>query len=252
MKNLLLVVLVLVSGCCGRNDEALTVAQLHTAIAAISGPLLSSDGTPYMAFEQLNHTDWELTDEELGHRYPHLTVSGQPLDWNADDECYYFAGTEVKAMWMCSYEGDTLTQTHLALVTRKDGEKWQQFDPISRKWIDTEFSPPAAEPLNKELTPGEGADQKPKIKAKSVAFIKPRLVTTIFISDFGTRKGRPFFNGNNGQLAVVIPVYLEGETSLIDQDLLRLAQAKSTVELEFNLQFTQRNDLRIVRRVTKQ
>jgi len=50
MKNLLLVVLVLVSGCCGRNDEALTVAQLHTAIAAISGPLLSSDGRPYMAF----------------------------------------------------------------------------------------------------------------------------------------------------------------------------------------------------------
>lgn len=254
MKQLFLLVLMVVAGCCGGRDEALTMTKLHEAIAVLSSPPMASDGTPYKVFEQLNAADQSLDVEELGHQFPHLVVSGQPLDWDADKSYYRFAGTDVQAMWVSEHNGDTLVGTWLCVVTRRDGDKWQQFDPTTKQWVETDFVPsPEGQRIDvvpQEAEP-EADSEKPKIKVKSVGFTKQRMTTRILIADFSPRAGRPYYNGNTGQLTVVEPVYLEGETTFVDQDLLRLAREKATVELEFNLQFTQRDNLRIVRRVTK-
>lgn len=77
-----------------------------------------------------------------------------------------------------------------------------------------------------------------------------RRTVTLLVWDSGAQQGRPYYNSNGGQLAVVVPVYLVGENQLVDMELQRLARVKATVELEFNLTVQPSPNLRSVRRVT--
>ena len=255
MKQLLALVVLMLSGCCGSNDSGLSVLKLHETLATIEHPPLAEDGTPYAVFENLSEVDQNLEDVELGHQFPQLMVDGHRLTWNETGECYQLTGSDVRAMWTCEYSDGALIRTHVAIVMRREGDKWQQYDPIAGQWVETSFAPPPLPPLSprevEEAAPEGDLPEKPKLKVKSAAFTKQTVVTRIFIADFSPRAGRPYYNANTGPLTVVHPVYLEGETDFVDQDLLRLAREKANVELEFSFQLNQRNDLKIVRRVTK-